>query len=609
MDIEAAGDVDVTGKIDLTGGQYGGGDLGLAAAGDLTIHGAKIDARSRGGGEDGGFIVLSSGHIYASDGSPVVGPEGVGNLRIERTLFNVDGSANDNGASGAGGDVWGFAYGNVDVSDMTVRANGKSSPENDDGNGGDVSFEATPIPGYTDPLGYSSPFDLHVHGHVSARGDGQGGFGGQFLLYAPRHVVDEVTLDLGGRLYGGQVWMTAGGDLEIRERVDAAVDTTIGTGPLIQVAAGTEGVGRLLIANDILASGGTVGAYHTTIDLRGCPIEVAAGVTIDASSERDAGGDPEAPILAFASGRPLTLGDGSRYLAGPTGTISVSHPPLQTPIIGTGVSFDPSLLDRVVAHSAFPTCPRCGDGPGDDCAPDVRIDGIATGADPIDATVATESPLGLPLSGTVAVCDGTAAEDVTFTWLARTCDPHDVFELLVNDTVVAEVPTDVGSCNCPHGPESYTVPIADVAPLLTAGANRFGIRRSAVLAGEGCRLITWAYATVTSGGAATRVPIFATVPAFDPLGSDPYAVTDACQILSGCGPLDASAEAVLCNQVASAPWSGTLPCGLDLSPLATGHSYTLLVSATDGIVAPAVATRDFTRATENGLTLNASTCP
>ena len=61
--------------------------------------------------------------------------------------------------------------------------------------------------------------------------------------------VCEATLDLGGRQLAGEVWMVAGGDLEIRRRIDAAVDSMTGTGGLIQIAAGTEGVGRLLIAD------------------------------------------------------------------------------------------------------------------------------------------------------------------------------------------------------------------------------------------------------------------------------------------------------------------------------------------------------------------------
>jgi hypothetical protein len=339
-------------------------------------------------------------------------------------------------------------------------------------------------------------------------------------------------------------------------------------------------------------------------------VQVADGVTIDASSGFGAAGQPGMPTIALASGRPMELGNGSRYLAGPAGSITASHPAMLGPIVGTGVSFDPPLLDLVVPSSAFRTCPRCGDGPGDDCGPRVRIDDITPGADAIAATVAVESPLGLPLTGTVAVCDGAGVEDVTFTWLTRTCNPHDVFELLVNDTVVAEVSPDTGSCECPYGPASYTVPIADVAPLLSAGANRFGIHKSIVRADEGCRYLSWGYATVTGGGVATRVPIFDHLPPFGPLGSDPFASMDACVFVGPCGAVEASGSAVLCDAVASASWSSALPCGLDVSGLAADHDYSLLVRATDGIVAePAFAVGSFTRATQNDLTINGATCP
>ncbi|MEO6029505.1 MAG: hypothetical protein ABIR79_21790 [Candidatus Binatia bacterium] len=113
---------------------------------------------------------------------------------------------------------------------------------------------------------------------------------------------------------------------------------------------------------------------------------------------------------------------------------------------------------------------------------------------------------------------------------------------------------------------------------------------------------------MTADGGATRVPIFNRQRPLGPFNIDPFAETSACG--TSCQSIDASGTSQLCHRVAETTWTSTLPCGLDLAPLATDRDSTLVVSASDGVVdPPATATAPFTRVSQTALTVNGATCP
>ena len=242
------------------------------------------------------------------------------------------------------------------------------------------------------------------------------------------------------------------------------------------------------------------------------------------------------------------------------------------------------------------------DGIGDACSPQVAITSIVSDGDDLTASVTATSPFALPLSGLVNVCDGLGVTDVTFTWLAASFSLPSVFELTINGTTVA-TPLEPGNLTfpCDATIASYTVPLGTALALLTPGVNRLGVRKSGISPdGEAFTVLGWIYATVTTSDGPQRVELF------DEGGGDDYDNPDLCAAGYTFGAVDRQAVTpVLCDAVVSQNWSGTLPaCGLDVSGLAS-QTYTLLVTATDGVVgAPSFDADTFTHAGETNLYLN-----
>jgi hypothetical protein len=604
VDLLSARDLEIRGRVDVSGGGGDGGHVSASAGDDLRILRGAIDARSRGGGADGGTLWLSAGDDWPNDAVPG------GAFVIDTVILEASGSANDEGFAGEGGWIDISAFGPVTITSTTIRADGATSPENPDGLGGLIFVVSD---GYPRPDDVGGPFpdlDVHIDGRISARGGRRGGEGGSVELYVGRDLDLEATIDVGGKDVAGLVVADAGRHLHLGKTLAAEVERPHADGAIVVLTAGSRQVGGLTIAADVLATGGTDAFYGPTVTLTGCPIAVADGVPIAAGGSIRPGGLPAR--LDFISGRPAELGAGSRYLAGPSGMVTATHPPLQAPVFGAGTSFDPAaLVDVVMSPFLFPNCPRCGDGPGDACAPEARIDAIVPAAGVIDATVAVSSPLGLALAGSVDVCDGTGVEDLTFTWLAISCNEADTLELAVNDTVVFSDDTPSGICDCGFGGErSYTVPQDELPSLLAPGPNRLGILKSTGLPAELRTQLFWAYATITVNGVSERVSLFDPPASSDPFGTTHLDQLDRCHLHPAIEAVDASRTVLLCSAVASVPWSGALPCGLDLSPLETDRDYTLVVRATDGAVEPAsAAARDFTRGTEDLLSVNGAHCP
>lgn len=241
-----------------------------------------------------------------------------------------------------------------------------------------------------------------------------------------------------------------------------------------------------------------------------------------------------------------------------------------------------------------------GEGVGDACSPQVTIDSLTSGGGILTADVTVASPIDLPLSGEVAICDGAEISALTFTWLGVDFpNPPDRLELMINGTVVASVLPGIDFvCTAPI--QSYAVPLATALSLLNAGVNQLSVRKPDVSPDQG--LLAWAYATIETSSGTYRIELF------DAGGGDDYDNPNACTSGFAFVAFGEAPTPPLCNAVVSQSWSGQLPCSLDLSGLAD-QEYALLVTASDGVVGiPSSDAEPFTRAGEPSLSINSGCC-
>src|SRR6266446_3018786 len=249
---------------------------------------------------------------------------------------------------------------------------------------------------------------------------------------------------------------------------------------------------------------------------------------------------------------------------------------------------------------------RDGDGIADVCGPQVWIAGMVAGDTRFDADVRLSSPSGAPLGGTVEILDGQGTSALTYTWLATSCAvPQDRLDLTINGVTVMQVLPELNGMHCSCTPPTSTVevPLADALALLGPGVNQLGIRKSTGLPGRSRSALAWAYATITVGGVAQRVDIF------DAMGGNDFDNPNLCAAGSTFAAIDAQAETpALTAPPLSVGWTDTLPCMLDLSTLAPG-SYTLMVSATDGLVAsPPADVRAFDKPSQTTMAFAGASC-
>src|SRR3989454_828116 len=248
-----------------------------------------------------------------------------------------------------------------------------------------------------------------------------------------------------------------------------------------------------------------------------------------------------------------------------------------------------------------------GDGDATDTRPSTSTPAAAPGPhDRVDADVRLSSPSGKPLAGTVEILDGQATSALTYTWLATSCSaPQDTLDLTINGvTVMRVLPEPDGThCVCTPGASTAQVPLAGALALLGPGVNQLGIRKSTGLPGQSRSALAWAYATITVGGVAQRVDIF------DEMGGNDFDNPDLCAARYTFGAIDAQAATpALTAPPLSVGWTDTLPCMLDLSTLAPG-SYTLMVSATDGLVAsPPADLRAFDKTSQTTMAFAGASC-
>ena len=229
----------------------------------------------------------------------------------------------------------------------------------------------------------------------------------------------------------------------------------------------------------------------------------------------------------------------------------------------------------------------------------MSISSITSNGDDLTANVTATSPVGLTLSGAGQRLRRDRRHR-RHLYLSRSprCDFINL-QFTINDTVVESIGGPV-QCFALWTERREIATVSVPLTVLTPGVNRLGVRKE--VTPFGVTLLAWAYATVTTSSGTHRVELF------DSGGGDDYDNPDLCAAGYTAGPVDIQASTpFLCDTVASQSWSGTLPtCGLDISGLAN-QSYTLVVSATDGVVGvPSKDFDTFTHAGEADLFINTS---
>ncbi len=346
VDVEADTAIVADGRIDVGGGTFSGGGVAMDAGVEIALSG-WIDASSRFGGSDGGSIELAAGSGFG-DIVPA-------RLTIDHALLDLSGSS-ANQLGGFGGLFDGEALGTVRVgADVVIRASASASF---DGDGGIVILAA-----FEDEPNHV-PAVLDVAASISARSGRLGGLGGEIDLVSEGQLVFSGDADVTGHDGGGTCFVEAGGDAVVAGPLVAAASTTTGEGGVVSLAAGQLREGTLMIADDITASGKSAGPPAAFIEINACRVHVDEGVTLDGGTHAASG--PGGGVR-MVSGLPLQLGAGSRYLAGPDGAVTTTHPPGADPVIGPGVVFDPSRIDDVVATPGVRNCPHCGPNGDESC--------------------------------------------------------------------------------------------------------------------------------------------------------------------------------------------------------------------------------------------------
>ncbi|MEO6029535.1 MAG: hypothetical protein ABIR79_21940 [Candidatus Binatia bacterium] len=355
LDVTAGRDVTVSRSLDLSGGGADGGELDVTA-GDALVINAGIDVRSRVGGGYGGVIALAAGEDAI--GGVVLG----GTVDVNGASLILQGSAGDT-FGGDGGELDVTAYGRVRFfgAGVTIRADAGT---NFDGSAGRFTIDA----GDVDPnvIGPTDG-DILLGGVITMRSGTTGGEGGEVSVSAGRDLVFTASLDASGNDTGGDVSVDAGRTMTIGGSITVRALSAGAEGGFVDLVAGVAsdegGLGVLNVQIDVLASSGSSNGGGQSLSLAGCGIAVAPNVKIDGSggvnpNNQMAGGSD----VTLIARRPMQLGAGSRYLAGPGGTVTTVHPAGQLPIVGAGVVFTPARRDEVNATGPYPGCAVCGDG-------------------------------------------------------------------------------------------------------------------------------------------------------------------------------------------------------------------------------------------------------
>jgi len=394
VDLQAANNIDVQSLIDVSGGGGGGGEFDATAGDDILIE-HSINCDSSAGGGDGGSMLLSAGVDVIGGSKPggdlkVQGPNHV-------NLSMMGNSADSFG--GFGGSFEGDSLGLMLFSDFNVHVD---AGQNFDGDGGSVSLDSsdsivfrvnTPLDG-----------DLQLlNGAISLNSGGTGGDAGQLDVTAGRDLTISADIVANGFDTGGDVTGSAGRAVVLAGTIQAqgVGDLGQGDGGYVDIEAGfgsDEGsLGNISIQGDVLAFGGSASGTGQSVTLVGCGLSVSSAVKIDGHAGVSTNNLQGGSDIELIARRPMMLGDQSKYLAGPDGSVTLTHPAGKDPTIGSGVVFDPAMTDRI--SSLGPNCPVCGDGirqAGEACDKGAAAEGACCNADCSAYICVTPTPTATP---------------------------------------------------------------------------------------------------------------------------------------------------------------------------------------------------------------------
>jgi len=177
-------------------------------------------------------------------------------------------------------------------------------------------------------------------------------------IFASGNMIVSGTIDLkrGG---GGQITLTANGDLDIRAPIDGGASQGT-SGGVVDLQAGQSLIDRATLS----AAGSGTGQSGGNIFLDGCDVQVAPGVLLDASLD---GG-----TIDVRAGQQMTLA--GNFTAGPAfGAITLGHRLASKPPDLTGATFN--LTPAVAVDPTIPPCAVCT-GAGD-----ADLDGVDDSCD------------------------------------------------------------------------------------------------------------------------------------------------------------------------------------------------------------------------------------
>ena len=291
VDLDARGDLTVTGSVNISGGLAEiGGSLTFGADGSIVIAGA-VD--TSGGSDGGGIDVTAIGSLSTTSPLDARG-RAAGSFGGE-VFIDVGGSVTIGGkifAQGVGAIVEGGGTGGS--VEITAGAN-LELDEVIDVSGGAPDGDA----GFADFL---ADVDIIQKRQVFAVGGGTGGTGGIVTYDAGRLLSLEALNDVSGSDTGGDLTGTGRGELHVTADINANGDGVGGSGGSIALDGRVAGVaqvsGNITIDGTLRARGDSAGG---SISLAGC------NVTIAAPGVLNSGGDLASNLIQ-ASGLMTVLG-------------------------------------------------------------------------------------------------------------------------------------------------------------------------------------------------------------------------------------------------------------------------------------------------------------
>jgi cysteine-rich repeat protein len=319
--------IDVAQPVDLSGGEFDGGELDLVASGDVIV---RQDINVSGGGLSG-----SGGTVFISAGGTAT------------LLGNIDGTAAGSSSEGGGDGADVEIDGNQDV---VVNGMVDVTCGFPDGSGG--TFSSTVGGNFTQTQ------------KITLLGNGVDACGGEMDVTAGRDISLVQIEAGGGSCGGGDVFMQGLGRLT----AGAAIHADGGPGDGGGDGGTVDLEGRDVVTNDVVrANAGTAANAVGQITLAGC------NVTVNKSSEiRTLGGlggaAPDFGNLIKVSGMGSIAGN---LLTTPPSTNTITARDPSTPVTITGSVTPPAVrtIDPTLPPCPGPTA-ACGDGnldPGEQC--------------------------------------------------------------------------------------------------------------------------------------------------------------------------------------------------------------------------------------------------